>query len=272
MGSRILEKVRLRKNIALLTDFGLKDIFAGVLKGVISSICPNARIIDVTHQVMPQDIEHASFLLLTAYRFFPKDTVFCVVVDPGVGSNRKAICIKTKDYYFIGPDNGLLWQAAKANNIEKIIHLTNEAYFLNTISATFHGRDIFAPCAAHICCGVPVDDLGPPLQEPVVYEFSPIERKSNILILSIIHIDRFGNVTLNISQEAFEPFQKQGFCLEINHYPVTSIYDTYAAAPKNELFVIAASNGFMEISLKNENAAERINARMHQKAALSVEN
>ncbi len=258
----------LGKNIALLTDFGCQDTFAGVLKGVILSICRDANIVDLSHGVSHQDIAHGSFMLFTSYRFFPKGTVFCVVVDPGVGSKRKPICIKTKDYFFVGPDNGVLWQAAKENKIEQIMNLTNTSYFLESISTTFHGRDIFAPCAAHICNRVNIKDMGKPLEKAKVHEIPTIEKKDNSLILSIIHIDVFGNITLNITHGEFAEFTDQVFCLEINGFSITKKYDHYSAAEENELFLIPSSSQYMEVAIREKNAAGLINVPCNKKAVL----
>ena len=187
--------------IVLLTDFGQQDTFAGVLKGVIASISPGSKVIDLTHGINPGDIMQGSFLLTTSYSYFPKGSVFCVIVDPDVGSDRKGICIETNDYFFVGPDNGVLWKAARENEIKRIIHLTNKAYSLDSISTTFHGRDIFSPVAAHISKGLEdISCLGNILKKCVEYHFPEIERKVFSLGLTVIHIDRFGNVTLNLEE------------------------------------------------------------------------
>ncbi|MCK5165251.1 MAG: SAM-dependent chlorinase/fluorinase [Desulfobacula sp.] len=258
--------------VVLLTDFGQQDIFAGVLKGVIASISPESKVIDLTHEVNPQDIAQGSFLLSASYSYFPKRSVFCVIVDPGVGSDRKGICIKTNDYYFVGPDNGVLWQAANENKIKRIIHLTTKKYFLDSVSNTFHGRDIFAPVAAHISKGLEdIAILGKILEKCVEYHFPKIERNTFSLGLTIIHIDRFGNVTLNLKENQFRQFtQKRRFCLTLNDARIKEVYSSYAKAIDGELFLIGSSSGFLEISLKNSNAAKILGAKYMDKAQLKI--
>ena len=258
--------------VVLLTDFGQQDTFAGVLKGVIASISPESKVIDLTHGVNSQDIRQGSFLLATSCSYFPKGTVFCVIVDPGVGSARKGICIETRDYYFVGPDNGVLWKAAKENKIKRIVHLTNKAYFLDSVSTTFHGRDIFAPVAAHISKGLEdIAILGKILEKCVEYHFPKIERNTFSLGLTIIHIDRFGNVTLNLKENQFRQFtQKRRFCLTLNDARIKEVYSSYAKAIDGELFLIGSSSGFLEISLKNSNAAKILGAKYMDKAQLKI--
>ncbi|MBU8910274.1 MAG: SAM-dependent chlorinase/fluorinase, partial [Desulfobacterales bacterium] len=244
------------RSIVLLTDFGQQDIFAGVLKGVIASINPESKVIDLSHGVNPQDIHQASFLLAVSCLYFPKGTVFCVIVDPGVGSARKGICIETRDYSFVGPDNGVLWQAAKENKIKKIIHLTNKAYFPGPVSNTFHGRDIFAPVAAHISKGLEdISCLGESLEKCVEYQFPGIERKALSLVLTVIHIDRFGNITLNLEEKEYRQFIKnRWFVLTINDIQIKKVFSSYSQAKDGELFLIESSSSYMEIALKNSNA------------------
>jgi len=255
-----------------LTDFGQQDIFAGVLKGVIASISPESKVIDLTHGVLPQDLLQGSFLLAASYSYFPKGSIFCVIVDPGVGSDRKGICIETRDYFFLGPDNGVLWNAASINKIKRIIHLTNTDYFLDSISTTFHARDIFAPVAAYISKGLEdLSILGKPLKKCVEYRFPKIDRHDYSLGLTVIHMDRFGNVTLNLSEKEFEGFVKnQQFCLTINGVRIKKRYHTYSQGEKSELFLIGGSSSYMEISIKNANAAKRLSVKSRQKAVLEI--
>lgn len=258
--------------IVLLTDFGHHDVFAGVLKGVISSISPESKVMDLSHGVKPQDILEGSFFLYTSCAYFPKKTVFCVIIDPGVGSDRKALCIETQDYYFVGPDNGVLWEAAFANNIKTIIHLTNQTYFLDPVSKTFHGRDIFAPVAAHISNGLDdIATLGSPLKKCVEYTFPKIDKNAFSLSLTVIHIDRFGNLTLNLKEKGFVEFiQNRPFILTINSMQVKKVFSYYSEAAEGELFLIGSSSSFMEISLKNTSAAKKINAACLDRALLEV--
>ena len=244
--------------IALLTDFGHNDAFVGVLKGVILSIHPEARIVDLCHGVSHQDIGHGAHLLDISLDYFPRGTIFCAVVDPGVRTNRRAVLVETRDYFLVGPDNGVLWPAASRNNIRRVIHLTRSRYFLARVSATFHGRDIFAPVAAHLSAGLDPGAFGPEVSDLTRFAFPEPEPFENGLILSIRHIDTFGNIGLNLTLEQFMPFAEQGFLMRINQTTINRYYDTYAAAPDKTLFVIADSAGFVEIALKKGHAASQI--------------
>ena len=184
--------------IALLTDFGLKDSYVGVMKGVIATVNPRVTVIDLDHDVASHRIEEAAFLLATSYSYFPQNTVFCVVVDPGVGSSRKAIAIQTKNYYFVGPDNGVLWQAAERDGITKIVTLENKKYFRKPVSSTFHGRDIFAPIAAALTKGYRPAGFGREIKDFINPDFINPQVERGTIFGEILHIDSFGNLITNI--------------------------------------------------------------------------
>ena len=242
--------------IVLLTDFGVTDAFVGVLKGVIARINQDYPVIDLSHGVAPQSIQQGAFVLATAYRYFPENSIFCVVVDPGVGSDRKKICIRTKNYIFVGPDNGVLWEAACQDGIVQIIQLDNDAYFLKPVSATFHGRDVFAPVCAHISSGLAdLSVLGPVVKHCQKYTFPEVSLKGKTHCLSILNVDRFGNITLNLKQARFDSIVKnRSFVLTIQGHEIIKFYATYAAAKEDELFLIGASNSYVEICMKNASA------------------
>ena len=255
--------------IALLTDFGYKDIFVGILKGVILSINPRAAILDLSHGVRPRDIFHGSFLLDCALGYFPRGTVFCVVVDPGVGTDRRPVLIKTKDYYFVGPDNGVLWQAAQKNQMEAAIHLTQKAYFLEKISSTFHGRDIFVPIAAHLSLGMEIDKFGIPINDLLQLVLPVPEKNGNKLILTILDIDIYGNICLNITWEQFKAFVGDNFYLEVGNRQISRICTAYAFSRDSQPFLLSASSGYMEIAVKNGNAAEQLAIKCLDKVVLT---
>ena len=249
--------------IVLLTDFGTEDAFVGILKGVILSIHPKARILDLSHGVRPQDIVHGSFLLWSSFRFFPKGSIFCVVVDPGVGTGRRPILVTTRDYGFIGPDNGVMFAAARENHIRSVIHLTRTEYFLPRVSSTFHGRDLFAPVAAHVSLGIPAEQFGASLETMVSLEIPSPEKQGDGLILSVIHVDTFGNLTLNLSAEQFKGFSSKGFVLEpsaarSSRLSIQTLCAAYAQGQEGRPFVLESSSGFMEIAIKNGNAAQTL--------------
>lgn len=250
-----------QRPIALLTDFGLTDTFVGVMKGVILSLNPGARIVDLSHGVRPQDTGHGSFLLATSMDYFPKGTVFCVVVDPGVGSDRRPVLVRTADYFFVGPDNGVLWQAAHRNGIRDIFHLDRPDCFLSGISNTFHGRDIFSPVAARLSLGQEPETLGTPVPDLAGLAWPAPRKTGKGLLLSILHMDGFGNICLNLEQADFLSMTAKGFCLEANGRDITLFCNTYAQAPDRTPVLVAASHGYVEIAVKNGNAARMLRAR-----------
>lgn len=255
--------------IALLTDFGHQDAFVGILKGVILTINPGAAIVDLSHGVRPQDLFHGAFLLASAMGYFPGGTIFCVVVDPGVGSERRPVLIQTGDYYFVGPDNGVLWPAAQKNQIKQALHLNQSAYFLKTISSTFHGRDIFAPIAAHLSQGVSINRLGTPVNSLVSLEFPGPEKQGNHLILTVLDIDIYGNIFLNIGWDEFKAFAGNRFCLETGTIQISRLHKTYAQARDSSPFLVVGSSGYMEIAVKNGNAAGQLKINCRDRLILS---
>jgi S-adenosylmethionine hydrolase len=243
------------KAIALLTDFGLKDNFVGVMKGVITAINPKAKIIDICHSVSSYDINRAAFLLFASFSYFPKGTIFLAVVDPGVGSNRRAIAIKTENYYFIGPDNGILSLATAKDGIEKAVLLNNKKYFLKNVSSTFHARDIFAPIAAHISKGVNIRTLGRRINEIEKIKLGEPTVKGNILTAQIIYADKFGNLVTNITKKQFENFTcGKKFIAFVNGKKIENICSFYRGAEEPKPFFIEGSHSFLEVSLKNKSA------------------
>lgn len=243
--------------IALLTDFGLKDHFLGVIKGVILRINPQAKLVDISHNILPHNIREAAFILCGSFSYFPKGTVFLTVVDPGVGSARHPIAIKTKNYYFVGPDNGVLSIAAQRDGIEKIIALENRRYFLKNISSTFHARDIFAPIAAHISKGADILSLGPSSRGIEEINLPPPKISGNTLNAEVIYADKFGNLITNMTKKQFLDFTKgKDFSAILKNKRIKKLYSFYAQAKDNEPFLIEGSLSLLEISLKNKSAKD----------------
>lgn len=260
------------KAIVLLTDFGISDPFIGVMKGIIYTINPNALIIDLAHGISAQNILQACFTLTCNCSYFPIHSIFCVVVDPGVGSNRKPICIQTKDYTFVGPDNGVLWGAVKNREIVQIIHLTNDEYFIKPISNTFHGRDIFSPVSAHLSKGVmDISDFGSKLDNCVHLDIPEPEKNNNQWKLTILDEDRFGNLTLNITHTFFDNvIENQSFELEIGGHIVKTVTENYSQSPTDVPVLIKSSSGYMEIALKNQKASKILGLQMMETAYLKI--
>ncbi len=246
--------------IVLLTDFGYRDPFVGIMKGVIAAIAPQTPVIDLTHGIRPQDIFQGAFVLRRSMDYFPRGTVFCAVVDPGVGTARRPLGIKTRDFYFVGPDNGLLWPAAAANGIESCVCLENSEYFLRHVSHTFHGRDIFAPISARLSLGIRLEILGSEVSTPVSLEFPEPEPQGDALVLTVMDQDRFGNLTLNLSLEAFKGFSGMSFYLGFKGRAVRTFHQTYGQADDSRPFVLPGSSGFIEVAVKNGSAARDLGA------------
>jgi len=244
--------------IALLTDFGAKDYFVGAMKGVIWQTNENAKIVDITHEIEPQSINSASFNLRACYRNFPKKTIFVAVVDPGVGSDRRAILVETADYYFIAPDNGLLNFVFDETADFRVIEITNENFFNKPISKTFHGRDIFAPVAAHLSKGVKPEEFGDEIADFVVLkEIKPRKISENEIEAQIIHIDHFGNIVTNFTKQDLP----ENFYLEISNQRVEKMKTFYAEAEKDEVFMIFGSAGLLEIVAFQNSAQKILNVR-----------
>jgi len=191
--------------ITLTTDFGYRDPFVGIMKGVILNINPLANIIDITHGISPQNIMEAAFTIEMSFASFPSKTIHVVVVDPGVGSVRRPILVITDHYYFIGPDNGIFSQIYNLSESLNVIHLTAEHYFMAQISSTFHGRDMFAPAAAWLSKGINVSNFGDPIDDYVNMPISvPVMPTKNIIEGEVIYIDLFGNVITNIKTQKID--------------------------------------------------------------------
>lgn len=259
--------------IALLTDFGTQDYYAGTMKGVILKINPHTQIVDISHEVPPQDIMDGAYFLYASYQYFPKGTIFVVVVDPGVGTERKIICVKTQDYIFLAPDNGVLTFALNNSKIEKKIFVTNSRYFLNTVSSTFHARDIFAPVAAHISLGLNLNQLGREINSIERINFPKPTLHKNTLEGKIIYIDRFGNIVTNISKKDFENFRKKilskSFEIKIENRHIRKISCSYSEARLGRVLAIFGSTNLLEVSINQGNAAKILKVKRGDRITLT---
>ena len=255
--------------IVLLTDFGINDYFVGAMKGAILSINKRANIIDITHQIPPQDIRSGSFTLRACYQDFPKKTIFVAVVDPGVGSHRKAILCETEDYYFIAPDNGLLSFIFDKTMDLRVYEIENEKFFKHPVSRTFHGRDIFAPVAAHLSNGVKANEFGNETRDFVCFEENkPRKVSDEETEAEIIHIDRFGNLITNLTQIDLP----EKFTLKINGKKIEKMQNFFAEAEKGELFMILGSAGFLEIVAFQDSAARLLEVKRGERVILKKVN
>lgn len=277
--------------ITLLTDFGTSDYFVSAMKGVILSLSPNARIVDITHDIAAQDIEAAAFTLLAAYPCFPTNTIHVAVVDPGVGSSRRAILVKAGANFFLGPDNGIFSYIYEREPEAKVFELTNQDYFRHPVSSTFQGRDVFAPVAAALANGVGLMELGreimnPVSLEPLASERLPVSRdstkgkstkgkvKEEKIRARIIHIDRFGNCITNLTPtDLSDEMVAAGAYVVINRKKISSFRKFFAeqTVKDNELFCVWGSAGFLEIAATNRSAAKILKARRGQLVVVSRE-
>jgi S-adenosyl-L-methionine hydrolase (adenosine-forming) len=253
--------------ITLLTDFGSQDYFVSAMKGVILSINPHARVVDITHEIPPQDIRAAAFNLLAVYKSFPAGTIHVAVVDPGVGSARRAVIVQCAGQFFAGPDNGVFSWICEREERLLAIHLTNEKFFSHPVSQTFHGRDLFAPAAAALSNGVALRELGPTIDDLIQLEsLEPRRIDSGDLEAAIIHIDRFGNCITNLTRA----HPVAGAKLLVNGREVSSFREFFADVGVNddELFCLFGSAGFLEIAARNASAAKILGARSGDRVTL----
>ncbi len=246
--------------ITLLSDLGTADTYVGVMKAVILGLCPGARIIDLCHDIAPQDIQQAAFLLDTAWRYCPDGTVHVVVVDPGVGSERRLVAVEAHGHYFVAPDNGVLTYVLASAREHTAFCLERRDLFLADVSQTFHGRDILAPVAAHLARGLPADEVGAevtgtlttfPVSRPVV------DRRG--LVAHVIHVDRFGNLVTDLTEPDLLTWQRevgaQRFTIKVGDSVIEEIRVAYAGADPGELLALFGSAGRLEIALNLGSAA-----------------
>ncbi len=234
--------------ITLLTDFGLHDAFVGVMKGVMLAISPNSRLIDVTHNVPNQNIEIASFVLKSAWQYFPPGTVHMVVVDPGVGSGRRAIAAQSNGHTFVAPDNGVLSPILDGATVRS---LDNDAYFLDVVSRTFHGRDVFAPVSAHLSRGVDFESLGERVSDPVWIPHAKPVDSGNQIFGEILYIDKFGNAMTNIPATMLNDAVEFG----TKDVSVEKLSESYADGLPGQLIAIINSAGLLEFAVNGGDAA-----------------
>jgi hypothetical protein len=243
--------------ITLTTDFGLSDAYVGVMKGVILRIAPQATIVDICHDIAAQDVLAAGFLLAGAYSYFTEGTIHVAVVDPGVGTSRRAIAIKDGGYIFVGPDNGIFSfiLCAPASAALQAVHLTNRDYWLAAPSATFHGRDIFAPVAAHLAAGVPLAALGTEVavDDLVRLPLPRSERRGDVIYGEVVHVDHFGNLVSNITATSLH--DPHALLVEIAGVRISGLSPSYAAGEAGQPMALIGSTGYLEIAVPGGSAA-----------------
>ncbi|MSQ21750.1 MAG: S-adenosyl-l-methionine hydroxide adenosyltransferase [Dehalococcoidia bacterium] len=267
--------------ITLLTDFGLADAYVGAMKGVILGVNPGATLIDLTHDVSPQDVLQGAFLLSTAWRYFPAGTIHVAVVDPGVGTERRALLLEAHGHLFLAPDNGLLsfilppedadaplYQPYRASLPQgyRAYALTSSRYWRHPVSATFHGRDIFAPMAGHLSLGVAPKDVGDPVDSLIRLVIPVPSWRDGQLVGYVLHIDRFGNVVTTVPEAAL--VGHDDVVVEIAGATVRGLVHTYAEA--NGLAALIGSHGYLEFALTNGNAAKLLGVKVGDEVKVKV--
>lgn len=256
--------------ITLTTDFGLADHFTGAMKGVIFRICPTAQVVDISHQINPFEIPEAGFTVAEACRYFPKKTVHVVVVDPGVGTSRRPILVEAAGQYFLAPDNGVL-SIIFAREKHRVRHVTAKRYFLKPVSHTFHGRDIFAPVAAHLARGITPARFGKLIEDYARLDyFKPVRSGKRFWTGSVLKIDRFGNIITNFHVSEFPTVKTSPFVLAIGAERVTRLSPTFAECPMGELCFVEGSSGYFEVVSNQASAAKRLGCAVGAPAELTV--
>lgn len=278
--------------VTLTTDFGTADGYVGTMKGVILSIVPDVRLVDISHEIAPQDVRQAAYVLYTAYPFFPPHTVHLIVVDPGVGSARRAIALRTPRGCFVGPDNGVFSYVMACEQVEALVELTAPRYRLPQVSYTFHGRDIFAAAAAHLAAGVPITILGLPVHDPVTFPPPRLQVTAGSVTGEVLHADHFGNVITSIGllmwsgdelslapafQQAGDAGDKKQMRFKAGEATVmvagqeiAGVDRTYAEVEPGEVLALVGSEGHLEIAVREGNAVERLGLRPGDTVTLNL--
>jgi len=247
-----------RSIITLTTDFGLSDHFAGTMKGVILSLYPAATIVDITHEVRACDIAGGAFAIASAYRYFPKKTVHVVVVDPGVGTNRRPILAQAAGQYFVAPDNGVL-SMIYAREQHRVRTITSEKHFLKPVSRTFHGRDVFAPTAALLAKGTPPARFGKLIQDYARQRFAePVRTGKRVWQGAVLTVDHFGNLITNFHIDEFAALKTRPFQLSCGQAALIELSGTFAAGAPGEPVLVVGSSGYLEIAVNQGSAAKAL--------------
>jgi S-adenosyl-L-methionine hydrolase (adenosine-forming) len=245
-----------RPTIALLTDFGTRDHYAGTLKGVVLSLCPDATLVDLTHDIAPHDVLGGALELAACYRYFPAGTIFLVVVDPGVGSARRGLAAESGDYRFVAPDNGVLSLVFRELPPRKVVELSERRYARPTVSRTFEGRDRFAPAAGWLARGIDLSAMGRPVPKWQVLDVPVPEARDGQLIGEVLRVDRFGNLVTNIDRRAFEQFRHDAAIeISVDGQAVERLVATYAEAEEGALCALFGSTDHLEVAVNGGSAS-----------------
>jgi len=243
-----------KRIITLTTDFGMNDHYVGSMKGVVLAINSEAVITDITHELPKYDTFKAAYTLRNFYKYFPKETIHIVVVDPGVGSKRKPIIVQSEDGIFVGPDNGVFSFVLEESKRVEVFEIKNREYMLNDVSSTFHGRDIFAPTAAHLSLGVDIKELGEKIESPKLLNIKKPQVRGDEIRGEIIYTDSFGNLITNIAGDMIDSPRE----IHVDDFVIDIVANSYQDVEKGKLLAIIGSSGFLEISVNQGSAADLI--------------
>lgn len=247
----------MRPIVAFLTDFGTRDHYAGVMKGVVLSICPDVTQVDVTHDLPAHDLRAAAYELAATYRYFPAGTIFVAVVDPGVGSTRRGVAVEAGDWRFVAPDNGLLTLVLRDLPVKKAVELTERRYARPTISRTFEGRDRFAPAAAWLAKGTAITALGRPAHDLVTLDLPTVQETPEQIAGAVVRVDRFGNAVTNIEHKSYERLATgRSVVILAGGKPVERVVATYTEIGEGEVCAVFGSTGHLELASQSGSAAE----------------
>jgi S-adenosylmethionine hydrolase len=259
-----------RPIITLTTDFGSKDPYVAEMKAVILSICPDAVIVDISHQIEKFNRRMGAYVLASASPYFPDGTIHIAVVDPEVGTKRRPLCIKTRRSFFVGPDNGVLALAAGAQGMEHVYEITNSKLMMPNVSNTFHGRDIFSPAAAHLANGRLPSDFGKEMKKITVPEFAKVISEKEMLVGQVIHVDDFGNIITNIGAKDLKPMRTaKTVKLRMKNTRFTlELCRAYGEAEDQEPLAIIGSHNFLEVSINRGDASKFFKVKNGDKVIL----
>lgn len=261
--------------VTLLSDFGTRDPFVGIMKGVIHGITPGATIVDLTHEVPPQNILAGALALESVLGVFAKDTIHLAVVDPGVGGSRPAVAVETDQGIFVGPDNGIFSLVLQRTPLKSAVRLTNPRFHRKQVSETFHGRDIFAPVTAHLARGISLEELGETVPDIARLEIPTPEETKRGLGLSVVGADRFGNVITNLTRPRFDAWLNSKpaskIKLRVGEHLVRGLRRTYVEGMLDEPIAYFGSTGRLEVAVRNSNAVNWLGIKPDTRIELSAE-
>ena len=243
--------------VTLCTDFGTADGYVAAMKGVILAIAPDATLVDISHGVTRQSIAEGAFVLHSAFRYFPRGTVHLVVIDPGVGGGRRGVAVHAQGHYFVAPDNGVLTYVLQgAESVEAVV-LTESAYWRTEVSHTFHGRDVFAPVAAHLAIGVPLSSLGQPVADLVRLDLpTPSVGKDGSIAGRVIYVDHFGNLVTDIPATML--LRRENLCINVGQVTLRGLVTTYSSVGVGNPLALVGSHGNLEIAVREGSATETL--------------